>query len=63
MSATRQVLLIRPHGAAGVAGLAQALRDAGAQVREVDLSNEYEPVLDALEQGFVPVVLKTPANG
>jgi hypothetical protein len=63
MSAARQVLLIRPRGIADVAGLAQALRDAGAQVREIELSNEYEPVLDALEQGFVPVVLKTPASG
>jgi len=63
MSTSSRVLLIRPHGITGVAGLAQALRDAGAEVREIELSNEYGPVLDALEQGFVPVVLKTPASG
>jgi len=63
MSGTRRVLLIRPEGVAGVAGLGEALREAGAEVRELDLSGDYGPLLDALEQGFVPVVLKTPASG
>lgn len=63
MSEARRVLLIRPGGVAGVAGLGEALREAGAEVREIDLSGEYGPLLDALEQGFVPVVLKTPVSG
>ena len=64
MSETKRVVLIAPHaGAAPLPGLAEALRAAGAEVREVGLGGgDYGSVLDALEQGFLPVVLKAPAR-
>lgn len=60
MSAGKQVLLIDPAAAPAMPGLAEALRAAGAEVREMKL-DDYEALLDALEQGFMPVVLKPPA--
>jgi hypothetical protein len=41
--------------------LAAALRAAGAEVREINLAGSSDEVLDALEQGYMPVVLKPPA--
>ncbi len=38
--------------------LAAALKNAGADVRELDIAQGYDAVLDALEDGFMPVVLK-----
>lgn len=63
MSEPRRVLLI--DAAAGVQALrplAQALRDVGAQVREIRLEGQYGAVLDAIAQGWLPVVRKTPAG-
>ena len=63
MNGTKRVLLIDPlAGAAPMPCLAAALREAGAEVREISLAHDYGAVLDALEQGFLPVVLKAPAR-
>ncbi|ODS98353.1 MAG: hypothetical protein ABS56_05725 [Lautropia sp. SCN 69-89] len=69
MSAAKRVVLVRPAGVPAVDGLGEALRDAGAQVRELELapsgapSADYAALLDAMEEGFMPVVLKAPADG
>lgn len=65
MSETKRVVLIDPLAGAGrMPELAEALRAAGAEVREIGLGGDgdYGAVLDALEQGFMPVVLKVPAR-
>lgn len=63
MSETKKVVLIDPlAGAAQLPGLAAALQAAGAEVREISLAGNFGEVLDALEQGYMPVVLKKPAN-
>jgi len=63
MSKIKRVLLIDPlAGAAHMPGLAEALREAGAEVREIRLAHDYGAVLDALEQDFLPVVLKAPVR-
>jgi hypothetical protein len=63
MNGKKRVLLIDPlAGAACMPGLAAALREAGAEVREMTLAQDYGAVLDALEQDFLPVVLKAPAR-
>lgn len=60
----RRILLIDPLGA-GQAGvglpLAQALERAGAQVRRISLPGQAEAVLDAIEEGWMPVALKPTA--
>ncbi|MDT3705515.1 MAG: hypothetical protein ROZ09_01730 [Thiobacillus sp.] len=61
MSAGKQVLLINPHAAPVMPGLAEALRAAGAEVREMNM-DDYGALLDALAQGFMPVVLKAPLD-
>jgi hypothetical protein len=60
MRTGKQVLLINPEAAPAMPGLADALRAAGAEVREMNL-DDYGALLDALAQGFMPVVLKAPA--
>ena len=60
MSTGKQVLLINPDATPAMPGLAEALRAAGAQVREMNM-DDYGALLDALAQGFMPVVLKAPA--
>lgn len=60
MSTRKQVLLINPDAAPAMPGLAEALRAAGAEVREMNM-DDYGALLDALAQGFMPVVLKAPA--
>lgn len=63
MNKTKRILLLDPlAGAAHLPGLAEALREAGAEVREIRLTHDYGAVLDALEQEFIPVVLKTSAR-
>ncbi|MDZ7589732.1 MAG: hypothetical protein U5L05_03380 [Rubrivivax sp.] len=61
MKTPRRILLIDPlgdgHDAAAVP-LAQALQRAGAQVRRISLPGQAEAVLDAIEQGWMPVALK-----
>ncbi len=59
MSENKRVLLIHPASAPVMPGLAEALRAEGAQVRELQLG-DYPALLDALEQGWMPVVLKAP---
>lgn len=59
MSTGKQVLLINPDVAPAMPGLAEALRAAGAEVREMNM-DDYGALLDALAQGFMPVVLKAP---
>jgi hypothetical protein len=57
----RRILLIDPLGAGHpdiAAPLAQALQRAGAQVRRIAMPGQAEAVLDAIEQGWVPVALK-----
>jgi len=65
MSAAKRVVLVRPAGVPAVDGLGEALRDAGVQVRELELarSGDCAALLDVLEEGFMPVVLKAPADG
>lgn len=62
----RHVLLIDPvSDAVALRPLADALQAAGARVQCIALTGrrqEYEAVLDAIEQGFVPVVPKVPAG-
>jgi len=59
MSTGKQVLLINPAAAPAMPGLAEALRAAGAQVREMNM-DDYGALLDALQQDWMPVVLKAP---
>lgn len=59
MSANKKVLLINPLAAPVFPGLAVALLAAGAEVREMNL-DDYSALLDALEQDWMPVVLKVP---
>jgi hypothetical protein len=57
----RRILLIDPLGddhVEAAAPLAQALERAGAQVRRISLPGQAEAVLDAIEQGWLPVALK-----
>ncbi len=64
MNAPRRILLIDPlgdgHEDVG-APLARALERAGAQVRRISLPGQAEAVLDAIEQGWLPVALKPTA--
>lgn len=59
MSAQKRVLLINPGAGPAVPGLAESLRAAGAEVQETQL-DAYDQVLDALERGWMPVVMKVP---
>ena len=61
MNTPRRILLIDPLGDRDVevaVSLAQALERAGAQVRRISLPGQAEAVLDAIEQGWMPVALK-----
>ena len=59
MNTEKRVLLINPTAMPAMPGLAEALRAAGAQVREMN-TDDYGALLDALEQDWMPVVLKAP---
>ena len=59
MSTEKRVLLIDPAAAPAMPGLAEALRAAGEEVREMN-TDDYGALLDALEQDWMPVVLKAP---
>lgn len=61
MSTGKRVLLVNPAAAPAMPGLAEALRAAGAQVREMNM-NDYGALLDALQQDWMPVVLKAPLD-
>ncbi len=66
MNTPRRILLIDPLGDGHpdtAAPLAQALERAGAQVRRISLPGQAEAVLDAIEQGWLPVALKHAADG
>ncbi len=61
MNTPRRILLIDPLGGGhdeAAVPLAQALQRAGAQVRRISLPGQAEAVLDAIEQGWMPVALK-----
>lgn len=63
MNTPRRILLIDPLGDGPVdvaVPLAKALERAGAQVRRISLPGQAEAVLDAIEQGWLPVALKSP---
>jgi hypothetical protein len=60
----RRILLIDPlgeHHVDAALPLAKALERAGAQVRRIALPGQAEAVLDAIEQGWIPVALKPTA--
>ena len=61
MNDKKRILLINPASEPAMPGLAEALRNAGAEVREVNL-NDYSAVLDVLAQDWMPVVLKAPLD-
>lgn len=64
MNTARRILLINPLGESDIDAyvpLAQALERAGAQVRRISLPGQAEAVLDAIEQGWMPVALKPTA--
>ena len=64
MNRPRRILLIDPlgdnHADTGVR-LAQALERNGAQVRRISLPGQAKAVLDAIEQGWLPIALKPTA--
>lgn len=62
MSVNKKVLLLELSAQQVLPGLAEALQKAGAEVRQMGLE-DCDAVLDALEQGWMPVVLKAPAGG
>ena len=59
----RRILLIEPLAAAGP-GATQRLRQRqrGAEVRQLALPGQADALLDAIEQGWLPVALKSPAG-
>lgn len=59
MSTNKQIVLINPTAEAILPELAGALRERGAEVKEMQLG-DFNAVLDLLEQGWMPVVLKKP---
>lgn len=61
MSTGKRILLVDPAAAPAMPGLAEALRAAGAQVREMNV-DDYGALLDALQQDWMPVVLKAPLD-
>lgn len=64
MNTPRRILLIDPLGDRHVEAavpLAQALERAGAHVRRISLPGQAEAVLDAIEEGWVPIALKPTA--
>ena len=59
MNGKRKVLLIHPRAdQAGLPGLADALRRAGAEVELHFLADDCTALLDALEGDALPVVVK-----
>ncbi len=56
----KKVLLLELSPEQALPGLAEALQRAGAEVRRMRLE-DCNAVLDAIEQGWMPVVLKPPA--
>ncbi|HNQ04506.1 MAG TPA: hypothetical protein PKH69_07820 [Thiobacillaceae bacterium] len=59
MNDKKKVLLIHPRAdKPGLAGLAPALRAAGAEVEEFFLRGDYPALLDALEGEVLPMVIK-----
>lgn len=61
MNVNKKVLLLELSPGQGLPGLAEALRKAGAEVRQMGME-DCNAVLDALEQGWMPVVLKQPVR-
>lgn len=61
MNVNKKVLLLELSPGHSMPGLAEALQRAGAEVKQMGVE-DCNAVLDALEQGWMPVVLKQPAN-
>jgi len=57
----KRVVLIETGPGPLMPGLANSLRAAGAEVQSLNL-DAYDALLDALEQGWMPVVLKAPLD-
>ncbi len=64
MSTRRKVLLLDEHRASrdASAALARALLDAGADVQRRPLAAPYDELLDALADGWLPVVMRAPPD-
>lgn len=67
MTKRTRVVLVHadvPSGAPppGAHPLAQALQAQGAAVRELPLCAPYDPLLDAIEDGWMPVACKAPGQ-
>lgn len=59
MSGKKKVVLIHPRAdKTAMPGLAEALREAGAEVEQHFLSGDYKALLDALDGDVLPVVVK-----
>lgn len=61
MNVNKKVLLLELSSGQSLPGLAEALQKAGAEVRQMGLE-DCNAVLDALEHGWMPVVLKPPVG-
>lgn len=60
MNGQKRILLIHPvPDRPGLPGLAEALSRAGADVTQFFLTDDYAPLLDALEGDVLPVVVKS----
>lgn len=64
MKTERKVLLLEEAGAApeDARALGDALRAEGASVRRLALAAPYDELLDALADGWLPVLLSPPAS-
>lgn len=59
MSDKKRVLLIHPRpDKTGLPGLAEALRDQGAEVEQHFMTADYSALLDALAGEVLPIVIK-----
>lgn len=63
MSSSRRMLFLYPEGTAPgsqtrLGRAALVLREQGEQVEELVIDDNYPLILDRLEQGMIPVVVK-----
>ena len=61
MSENKRILLVYVKGARPgqlVEGLRVGLQKRGAEIREITLGDDYEGLLDAIEAGAVPLVIR-----
>lgn len=62
MSGSKRIVLVHLAWPPSGDALAASLRAAGAEVRDVNVADS-ETLLDVLEQGWMPIVLKPSAVG